>query len=189
MKKKVVMDGKAIERAVARIAHEILERNRGVGGIVILGVPTRGLHLARRLAAKIEEIEGAGVLAGALDATLYRDDIGLGAEAPALKTTDIPTPVDGMTVIIADDVLFSGRTVRAAMNALMDFGRPLAIQLAVLVDRGHRELPIKADYVGKNIPTSLTEDVKVLLEEVDGTSEVVVFAAGTEPETRGRGVK
>ncbi|MBI5559920.1 MAG: bifunctional pyr operon transcriptional regulator/uracil phosphoribosyltransferase PyrR [Deltaproteobacteria bacterium] len=174
MKPKVVMDKKSVERAMARIAHEILERNRGVENLVILGIPTRGYHLAMMLQKKIEEIEGVSLQAGAVDATLYRDDIGL-KEAQPLKKMDIPFPIDGKTVIMVDDVFFTGRTIRAAMNALMDFGRPVSIQLAVLVDRGHRELPIRADYVGKNIPTSLKEDVKVHVEELDGTSEVVVM--------------
>ncbi|HHL39634.1 MAG TPA: bifunctional pyr operon transcriptional regulator/uracil phosphoribosyltransferase PyrR [Deltaproteobacteria bacterium] len=172
------MDSKAIERAVARIAHEIIECNKGTENLVLLGVPTRGHELAMRLRRKIEEIEvGATVPAGAIDATLYRDDIGLKKTQPTLKKTDIPINVEGKTVVMVDDVLFTGRTIRAAMNALMDFGRPRAIQLAVLVDRGHRELPIKADYVGKNIPTRRSEVVSVRLREVDGVNEVTVGAA------------
>lgn len=181
MKNKVVMDEKGIDRALARIAHEILERNRGTERLVILGIPTRGYHLAMRLQQKIEEIEGVRLHAGAVDATLYRDDLGIKKDQPSLKKMEIPVPIDGMKVIMVDDVLFTGRTIRAAMNALMDFGRPLAIQLAVLVDRGHRELPIKADYIGKNIPTSLKEGVKVHLLEIDGVSEVIVEPA---PETK-----
>lgn len=176
-KSRVVMDEKAIERAIARIAHEILERNRGTEKLVILGIPTRGHELARRLAGKIEEIEGVNVPSGAVDATLYRDDLGIKKEQPNLKKMEIPTSIDGKKVIMVDDVLFTGRTIRAAMNALMDFGRPLSIQLAVLIDRGHRELPIKADYVGKNIPTSAKEGIKVHLKEIDGASEVVVETA------------
>ena len=174
MKTKVVMDDKGIERAMARIAHEILERNKELEDVVILGIPTRGHSLARRLQKKIEEIEGVKVPTGAVDATMYRDDIGIKRDQPPLKEMDIPISIDGKTVIMVDDVLFTGRTIRAAMNALMDFGRPIAIRLAVLVDRGHRELPIKADYVGKNIPTSRKEGVKVLLKETDETNEVVV---------------
>ncbi len=169
-----VMDEKSIDRALARIAHEIIERNRGTEGLVILGIPTRGYQLALRLAACIEEIESVKLPVGAVDATLYRDDLGIKKEQPSLKKMDIPFPVDGKVVIMVDDVLFTGRTIRAAMNALMDFGRPLSIQLAILVDRGHRELPIKADYIGKNIPTSPTEGVKVRLKEVDGESSVTV---------------
>jgi pyrimidine operon attenuation protein/uracil phosphoribosyltransferase len=168
------MDEKGIERAIARIAHEVLERNGGSHAFVILGVPTRGYELALRLAKKIEQIEGVSVPTGAVDATLYRDDLAIKKEAPALKKMDIPIDVNSRVVIIVDDVLFTGRTVRAAMNALMDFGRPHAIQLAVLIDRGHRELPIKADYVGKNIPTSMLEGVKVNLKEHDGVNSVVV---------------
>ena len=174
MKPRVVMDGKGIERALARIAHEILERNKGTEDLVILGIPTRGYHLAIRLQRKIEEIEGVRVPTGSVDATLYRDDIGL-KETQPLKKMEIPISIDGKVVVMVDDVLYTGRTIRAAMNALMDFGRAFCIQLAVLVDRGHRELPIKADYVGKNIPTSRREGVKVHLEEVDGTNEVIVI--------------
>lgn len=177
MKRRVVMDRVGIERAVARIAHEVLERNKGIEDIVILGIPTRGAELARMLKAKIDEIEGSDVPAGAVDATLYRDDLSIKKDQPPLKKMEIPIPIDGHIVVMVDDVLFTGRTIRAAMNALMDFGRPTAIQLAVLVDRGHRELPIKADYVGKNIPTSRKEGVRVHLEETDGAVEVVV-----EPE-------
>ncbi len=177
MRNRVVMDEKGIERAIARIAHEIIERNRGTDGIVLLGIPTRGRHLAMRLKAKLDEIEGTDVPAGAVDATLYRDDIGIKKDQPMLKKMDIPISIDNKTVIMVDDVLFTGRTTRAAMNALMDFGRPHSIQLAVLVDRGHRELPIKADYVGKNIPTTVKEGVRVRLKELDGASEVTVEGA------------
>ncbi|MDO8426998.1 MAG: bifunctional pyr operon transcriptional regulator/uracil phosphoribosyltransferase PyrR [Deltaproteobacteria bacterium] len=174
--KKVVLDEKSIDRALSRIAHEILERNKDPEKLVILGIPTRGYHLALRLRKKIEEIEGIAPFAGAVDATLYRDDLGIKKDQPPLKRMEIPIPIDGKVVIMVDDVLFTGRTVRAAMNALMDFGRPLAIQLAILVDRGHREFPIKADYIGKSIPTSTKEDVKVHLFEVDGVTEVIIFA-------------
>lgn len=174
--KRTVLDDKAIERALARIAHEIIERNKGTEGLVILGIPTRGYHLALRLQRKIEEIEGVMLPAGAVDATLYRDDLGIKKDQPALKKMEIPIPIDGKKVVMVDDVLFTGRTIRAAIDALMDFGRPLAIQLAVLVDRGHRELPIKADYVGKNLPTSQKEGVKVHLAETDGVNEVVIEA-------------
>ncbi len=168
------MDEKGIERVLARIAHEILERNKGTEGLIILGIPTRGYQLAQRLENIISEIEGVRLPTGAVDATLYRDDLGIKKEQPSLKKMEIPIAIDDKTVILVDDVLFTGRTIRAAMNALMDFGRPMSIQLAVLVDRGHRELPIKADYVGKNIPTSLKEGVKVRLKEIDGMSEITV---------------
>lgn len=171
---KVVMDAKAIDRAIARIAHEIIEKNHGTEDIVILGIPTRGEHLAQRLCSKIKDIEGVEVPLGALDATLYRDDIGM-KDVPPLKKMDIQFSIDSKIVVIVDDVLFTGRTIRAAMNALMDYGRPTIIELAILVDRGHRELPIKADFVGKNLPTAREEGVKVRLEEVDDVNEVVVF--------------
>ncbi|HAO93800.1 MAG: bifunctional pyr operon transcriptional regulator/uracil phosphoribosyltransferase [Deltaproteobacteria bacterium GWB2_55_19] len=174
VKTRAAMDGMAIERAIARIAHEILERNKGTDKLVLLGIPTRGYHLALRLQKKIEEIEKVTVPSGAVDATLYRDDLGIKKTQPSLKKMDIPISIDGKVIVMVDDVLYTGRTIRAAMNALMDFGRPLAIKLAVLVDRGHRELPIKADYIGKNIPTSAREGVKLHLEEVDGVNEVVV---------------
>ncbi|MBI5236602.1 MAG: bifunctional pyr operon transcriptional regulator/uracil phosphoribosyltransferase PyrR [Deltaproteobacteria bacterium] len=174
MKVRQVMDAKSIDRAVARIAHEILERNKGAEGVIILGIPTRGYHLALRLQACIASIEGVSVPVGAVDATLYRDDLGIKKDQPSLKRMEIPIAVDGSVVVMVDDVLFTGRTIRAAIDALMDFGRPHSIQLAVLVDRGHRQLPIKADYVGKNLPTSLKEGVKVHLVEVDGVSEAVV---------------
>ncbi len=174
MKTRLVMDEKGIERVLARIAHEILERNKGTEGLIILGIPTRGYQLAQRLENIISEIEGVRLPTGAVDATLYRDDLGIKKEQHSLKKMEIPIAIDDKTVILVDDVLFTGRTIRAAMNALMDFGRPMSIQLAVLVDRGHRELPIKADYVGKNIPTSLKEGVKVRLKEIDGMSEITV---------------
>ncbi|MBI3752741.1 MAG: bifunctional pyr operon transcriptional regulator/uracil phosphoribosyltransferase PyrR [Deltaproteobacteria bacterium] len=174
MKKKHIMDAKGIERALTRIAHEIIEKNKGVEDIVILGIPTRGVHIARRLSHIFKTIEGAALPVGSVDATLYRDDIGMKEVQPALKRTDIPVPIDNKKVIIVDDVLFTGRTIRAAMNVIIDFGRPANIQLAVLIDRGHRELPIRADYVGKNAPTSMQEKVKVHLKETDGVDEVVV---------------
>src|SRR5213593_2607 len=168
------MDGGEIHRAVTRIAHEILERNKGAGRLVLVGIAARGDDLARRLAAEIERIEGVPVPVGVLDITFYRDDIGMRAEAPEVHETRIAFDITGTTVVLVDDVLFTGRTIRAAMDALVDFGRPEAIQLAVLVDRGHRELPIRADYVGKNIPTSRREQVQVRLAESDGVDEVVI---------------
>ena len=167
-----------IHRAVVRIAHEILERNRGADDIVLLGIPTRGVHLARRIAVTMAGIEGREVPAGALDVGMYRDDLQL-RPTVALHPTVIPGgDVTGKTVVLVDDVLFSGRTVRAAMDALNDVGRPRAVQLAVLVARGHRDLPIRADYVGKNIPTAREDDVQVTLAETDGTDAVRLVRAG-----------
>ncbi|MGN6686208.1 MAG: bifunctional pyr operon transcriptional regulator/uracil phosphoribosyltransferase PyrR [Actinomycetales bacterium] len=170
---RVVLDAPDVARALTRIAHEILERNKGGADLILLGIPTRGVGLARRLAQRLAEIEGAEVPVGALDVTMYRDDLRL-RPARALEHTDIPASVDGKVVVLVDDVLYSGRTVRAALTALDDVGRPRAIQLAVLVDRGHRELPIRADYVGKNLPTSSRERVSVLLEDRDGRDAVVI---------------
>lgn len=169
-----LMEAADVRRAVTRIAHEILERNKGAGGVALVGIAARGDDLARRLAAEVERIEGAPVPVGVLDITFYRDDIGLRAEAPEVKETRIGFDVTDRTVVLVDDVLFTGRTIRAAMDALVDFGRPTSIQLAVLVDRGHRELPIRADFVGKNVPTRKDEIVTVKLEEVDGEDSVVM---------------
>lgn len=169
-----VMDAQAIARAVVRIAHEILERNRGTANLALVGIRTRGDVLARRLASAIERIEGAPVPVGVLDITLYRDDLDRRADRPTVARTDVPFEVAGRTVVLVDDVLYTGRTVRAALDALVDLGRPAAIQLAVLVDRGHRELPIRPDYVGKNLPTSSRERVAVRLVETDGVDEVVI---------------
>jgi pyrimidine operon attenuation protein / uracil phosphoribosyltransferase len=173
-----VLDAADVGRALTRIAHEIVERNHGAADVVVLGIPTRGVSLARRVGARIDAIEGAGgVPVGSVDVTMYRDDLRLRG-VRALEETDIPPDgIDGKVVVLVDDVLFSGRTVRAALDALSDLGRPRAVQLAVLVDRGHRELPIRADYVGKNIPTSLTETVHVLLEETDGRDAVLLGPA------------
>jgi pyrimidine operon attenuation protein/uracil phosphoribosyltransferase len=168
------MDKKAVERAVARIAHEIIERNRGVENLVLLGIPTRGYRLAEMISTAIARIEGTEVAWGAVDATLYRDDLSLKDEQPPLKKMEIPVSIDGKRVVMVDDVLYTGRTIRAAMNALMDFGRPTCIQLAVLIDRGHRELPIKADYVGKNLPTSREQGVRVRLDGTDDSTEVLL---------------
>jgi len=169
---KVILSGAELARMVDRIAHQILERTEGAVETVLLGIPTRGVPLALRLAARIHAFEGIPVPTGSLDITLYRDDLRLRG-ARAVGHTDLPPGgIDGLRVILVDDVLFSGRTVRAALDALKDLGRPRAVQLAVLVDRGHRELPIRADYVGKNIPTSLTEKVRVRLAETDDADEV-----------------
>ncbi len=172
----VVMDADRISRALTRIAHEIVERNRGVDRIALVGIRSRGVPLARRIARALQQITGDEVGTGALDITLYRDDLmrhQVGPQ-PLVRRTEIPFSIDGRIIILVDDVLYTGRTTRAALDALIDFGRPKAIQLVVLVDRGHRELPIKADYVGKNIPTALPESVQVRLEEIDGADEVLV---------------
>jgi pyrimidine operon attenuation protein/uracil phosphoribosyltransferase len=172
----VVMDADRIGRTLTRIAHEIVERNRTLDDIALVGIRSRGEHLARRLADQLEQIAGRRVPTGALDITLYRDDLmrqPVGPQ-PLVRSTDIPFSIDDRIILLVDDVLYTGRTVRAALDALIDFGRPQAIQLVVLVDRGHRELPVKADYVGKNLPTSRRESVQVRLEEVDGDDEVVI---------------
>ena len=169
---KVILAAADVSRVVDRIAHQILEKTQGAADTVLLGIPTRGVPLARRLAARISTFEDVAVPVGVLDITLYRDDLRRHATRAIGPTELPPGGIDGKRVILVDDVLFSGRTVRAALDALSDVGRPASVQLAVLVDRGHRQLPIRADYVGKNIPTSITEQVKVLLREVDGIDEV-----------------
>ncbi len=172
-----VLEADDVRRALTRIAHEILERDKGTEGLVLVGIADRGDDLARRLASHIERIEGVRVPVGVLDITFYRDDIGMRAEAPEVHETRIPFDITGKVVVLVDDVLFTGRTIRSAMDALMDLGRPRKIQLAVLVDRGHRELPIRADYVGKNVPTSRADDVRVSIEELDGEDAVILEAA------------
>jgi pyrimidine operon attenuation protein/uracil phosphoribosyltransferase len=169
---KVIMSPEDVRRALMRIAHEIIEHNRGVRNLVLVGMRTRGIPLARRLAERLDEFEGVQVPVGELDITLYRDDIGMRAIQPLVGSTAIPVDVSDKVIVLVDDVLFTGRSVRAALDALIDYGRPKAIQLAVLVDRGHRELPIRPDYVGKNVPTSLEEEVAVLLRESDGRDAV-----------------
>src|ERR1700761_1294415 len=179
---KRVLDPEEIRRALTRIAHEILERTNGAGDILLLGIPTRGVPLARRLAERAGEFEGRSIPWGSLDITMYRDDLRL-RPARALGPTELPPAgIDGQTVVLVDDVLYSGRTVRAALDALTDLGRPRAVQLAVLVDRGHRELPIRADYVGKNLPTSQREQVRVLLSEIDGEDAVLLAEPGDSPD-------
>jgi pyrimidine operon attenuation protein / uracil phosphoribosyltransferase len=179
---KTVLGEAEIRRALTRIAHEILERTDGAGDVVLLGIPTRGVPLARRLAERLSQVEGRPAPAGSLDITMYRDDLRL-RPARALGHTDVPAAgIDGQVVVLVDDVLYSGRTVRAALDALSDLGRPRAVQLAVLVDRGHRELPIRPDYVGKNLPTSQREMVRVLLQETDGQDAVILGAAGEAGE-------
>ena len=167
-----VMDAEAIRRSVVRIAHEILEHHKGGTELALVGIRTRGAVLAQRLAREIETIDRHPVRVGILNITLYRDDLSLIAPHPIVRATEIPFDVTGVDVVLVDDVLFTGRTIRAALNALNDLGRPRTIQLAVLVDRGHRELPIRADYVGKNLPTALDESVRVLLTETDGADEI-----------------
>jgi len=174
------MDADRIGRTLARIAHEIVERNKGVEALALVGVRSRGVPLARRLARSIKEITGDEVPTGSLDITLYRDDLMRHAVGPqpVVRRTEIPFSIDGRKILLVDDVLYTGRTTRAALDALIDFGRPKAIQLIVLVDRGHRELPIKADYVGKNLPTALDESVQVRLQEIDDRDEVVLEQGG-----------
>lgn len=164
-----------MRRALTRIAHEILERNKGAENLALIGIHTRGIPIAARLAAKLQELEGVDVPLGRLDITLYRDDLSEIARQPIIRETEVPFDLSQRRVILVDDVLYTGRTVRAALDALIDLGRPEGIQLAVLVDRGHRELPIRADYVGKNLPTAKTELVKVKLQETDGTDGVELW--------------
>ncbi len=170
-----ILDAAGIARAITRIAHEIVERNKGTDEVVLVGLRSRGVDLAHRIATKLDEIGGTKVPVGALDITLYRDDLGRAETQPVVRRTDIPFAVNDKKVVLVDDVLYTGRTCRAAMDALMDLGRPRLLQLAVLVDRGHRELPIRADYVGKNVPTSNQEEVQVLLTEEDGADRVVIL--------------
>ncbi|HXQ22018.1 MAG TPA: bifunctional pyr operon transcriptional regulator/uracil phosphoribosyltransferase PyrR [Candidatus Acidoferrales bacterium] len=174
---RVVMDAQAIERALTRVAHELLERNKGTEGLALIGIRSRGVHIAERLRAKIHAIENVDLPSGIIDITLYRDDLSRSAQQPEVKGTQIPFAVETKRVILVDDVLYTGRTVRAALDALIDFGRPRSVQLVVLVDRGHRELPIRPDYVGKNLPTAVNESVHVRLQECDGCDEVVIAPA------------
>jgi pyrimidine operon attenuation protein/uracil phosphoribosyltransferase len=169
-----IMMAEDIRRATIRISHEIVEKHAGTDGLALVGIQRRGVPLARRIAEAIRENEGADVPVGALDITFYRDDLSLVAQQPVVKGTDIAFDLNGRTIVLVDDVLYTGRTIRAAMDALIDYGRPQAIRLAVLVDRGHRELPIRADHVGKNVPTSREEVVKVTLEETDGEDAVEI---------------
>lgn len=172
-----ILDEQAINRALTRIAHEIIERNKGIENCILVGIKTRGAYLANRLAAKIEKIEGKSIKAGELDITLYRDDLSMKTEnkEPLVQQVDIQHVVTNQKVILVDDVLYTGRTVRAAMDAVMDLGRPSQIQLAVLIDRGHRELPVRADYVGKNIPTASLERIVVRLQETDDEDSVTIY--------------
>jgi pyrimidine operon attenuation protein/uracil phosphoribosyltransferase len=174
---KQILESKEIKRALTRIAHEIIENNKGVENLCLIGIQKGGIILAQRLASQISQIEGIQIEVGALDITFYRDDLNIKKEQPVVKTTDITFSINDKTVILVDDVLFTGRSIRSAMDALIDFGRPAYIQLAVLIDRGHRELPIRADYVGKNIPTAFQDEVEVHLQE-ENTEESVVLKSG-----------
>ena len=172
VKKKVIMDAEAMRRALVRIAHEIVEKNKGTENLVLVGIRTRGVPLAERIAKEIDEIENVKLLVGSLDITLYRDDLSTLSYNPVVKGTEINFDINGKTIVLVDDVLFTGRTIRCALDALIDMGRPKAIQLAVMVDRGHKELPIRADYVGKNVPTATSETVELTLQDSDGCDEV-----------------
>jgi pyrimidine operon attenuation protein/uracil phosphoribosyltransferase len=169
-----IVDGEGVRRAITRLAHEIIEKNGGAKDVVLAGIRRRGVPLAQRIAAMIKEFEGLDVPVGALDITLYRDDLQTVGPQPVVGQTEIPVPIDGKVVVLVDDVLFTGRTVRAALDELIDFGRPRSIQLAVMVDRGHREIPIRADFVGKNVPTSRREVIKVKVQEIDGHDAVAI---------------
>lgn len=170
----ILLHADAVQRALSRMAHEMIEQNDQIEGFVLVGLQTRGVFLARRLARKIHEITGREIPTGSLDISFYRDDLNLRGTPPLVKHTDIPFTLDGKTVVLVDDVLFTGRSTRAALDALNDFGRPRRIQLAALIDRGHRELPIRADYVGKNVPTSLKEQIHVRLKEEDGVDAIEI---------------
>ncbi len=184
MSKKIIMTPEDIRRTLARIAHETIERNRAIEQLILVGMRTRGVPLAKRLAANIEGFEGLKIPVGALDITPYRDDLTSLDRQPVVNRTDIPGNIDGKAIILVDDVLYTGRSIRAAMDALIDLGRPRSIQLAVLVDRGHRELPIRADYVGKNIPSSRDEEIRVHLVETDGIDEVTIISVANDKPPR-----
>ncbi|MEW6423556.1 MAG: bifunctional pyr operon transcriptional regulator/uracil phosphoribosyltransferase PyrR [Bacillota bacterium] len=170
-----ILDAEGIRRALVRIAHEIVERNKGTENLALIGIQRRGVPLARRLSGYIKEIEGKSVSVGILDITLYRDDLTTLSHQPLLHKTEVPFPVENKKIVLVDDVIYTGRTVRAALDAIIDLGRPRLIQLAVLIDRGHRELPIRADYVGKNVPTARREVVAVRLQETDGEDRVLIL--------------
>lgn len=188
MPDKIIMTDQDIRRTLARIAHEIIERNRSTENLMLVGMHTRGVPLAQRLATNIESFEGIKVPVGSLDISLYRDDLASLNQQPVVKSTDIPTSVDGKNIVLVDDVLYTGRSTRAAMDALFDMGRPLSIQLAILIDRGHRELPIRADYIGKNIPSSRYEKIRVRLMETDGREEVAIVNTAGGKDTSAGGV-
>ena len=189
MQERQIMNQEDVRRALTRVAHEILEHNRGAEDLVIVGIHTRGVYLARRIAANLAEFEGIEVPVATLDVSLYRDDLGVRDQSQTkLQPTDMPMGIQDKRVVLVDDVLYTGRTIRAAMDALVDFGRPQLIQLAILLDRGHRELPIRADYVGQNLPTAIEERVKVRLLEIDGSDEVaLVFDDFTDEDEQVRG--
>ncbi len=176
MTAKIVMTAEDIRRTLARIAHEIIERNKVTDHLILVGLHTRGVPLAKRLAANIERYENSKLLVGALDFSLYRDDLPESEAKSIVQNTDIPADIDGKSVVLVDDVLYTGRSIRAAMDALIDLGRPRSIQLAVLIDRGHREMPIRADYIGKNIPSARHEEIQVRLVETDGIDEVAIIS-------------
>lgn len=176
MPAKIVMTAEDIRRTLARIAHEIIERNKVTDHLILVGIHTRGVPLAKRLAANIESYENSKLVVGALDFSLYRDDLPASEAKSIVQSTDIPADIDGKSIVLVDDVLYTGRSIRAAMDALIDLGRPHSIQLAVLIDRGHREMPIRADYVGKNIPSARHEDIQVRLVETDGIDEVAIIS-------------
>jgi len=180
MPEKTLMSPQDIERALVRVAHEIVERNKGAAYVVLVGMQTRGVPLASRLAVAIQNLEGLAIPVGSLDIGLYRDDLASLDLKPVIQRTDVPTDITGKQVVLVDDVFYTGRSIRAAMDALMDLGRPESIQLAVLIDRGHRELPVRADYVGKNIPTSRNEEIKVYVEETDGEDKVTILTPDRE---------
>ena len=186
---KTVMTAEDIRRTLARIAHEIIERNKATGNLLLVGIHTRGVPLARRLAANIEDYEQARLVVGALDFSRYRDDLSPTEAKSAVQHTDIPADIGGKSVVLVDDVLYTGRSIRAAMDALIDLGRPRSIQLAVLVDRGHREMPIRADYVGKNIPSARHEEIRVSLVETDGKDEVAIVLPSQGRNHNGRAEK
>jgi pyrimidine operon attenuation protein / uracil phosphoribosyltransferase len=186
MPEKILMTAEDIRRTLARIAHEIIERNKSTEHLLLVGLRTRGVPLAKRLADNIQRYENSSLTVGALDFSSYRDDLNPAEARKALQHTDIPSDINGKSVILVDDVIFTGRSIRAAMDALVDLGRPNSIQLAVLVDRGHREMPIRPDYVGKNIPSARHEDIQVRLTETDGRDEVVIFNPAEESSSGGR---
>lgn len=186
MSVKIVMTAEDIRRTLARIAHEIIERNKVTDSLILVGLHTRGVPLARRLAEGIERYEKSKLLVGALDFSLYRDDLDPAEAIKTVQTTDIPAEINGKSVVLVDDVLYTGRSIRAAMDALVDLGRPRSIQLAVLIDRGHREMPIRADYVGKNIPSARHEDIQVRLVETDGVDEVAILSPANDKNSNSR---
>ena len=192
MSKKIILTAEDIRRVLVRIAHEIIERNKATEHLILVGIHTRGVPLAKRLATNIEDFNESKipVVVGALDISLHRDDLSLLNQQPVVHPTNIPIDINGKTIILVDDVLYTGRSVRAAMDALINLGRPQSIELAVLIDRGHRELPIRADYVGKNIPSSRHEEIQVQLEEIDGTDEVAIVALAVQhpPKNKLEGV-